>query len=272
MPKTSVKGDPMNELLNQNIKDLINQYPSMAKLLTDFNIACTTCNVGTCRLKDIVEIHNLSEEDEKRLFTRIAEIVYPGKTVEIPRLARKTVASGAKKKFSPPMQMLVDEHKHIKRVIAAIPDIVESLKSNSPDKYEIVRQAVDFTRNYADRFHHAKEEEILFKQFEATDIIKVMLEDHEVGRGHVRGVIAGVERADDESISSHLLAYGALLTDHIFKEDEVLYPWMERNMSDSQIGRLYSSFLSAEETFDGNPERLVAFAEGLTLHTHLEEL
>lgn len=45
-------------------------------------------------------------------------------------------------------------------------------------------------------------------------------------------------------------AYGALLTDHIFKENEVLYPWMERNMSDPQIGRLYSSFLSVEETFN----------------------
>jgi len=263
----------MMEILDRNIKDLINQYPSMGKALDDFNIACTTCNVGTCKLKDIVEIHNLSEIDERALFMKIAGIVYPGKTVEIPHLPRKAAAAGAKKKFSPPMQMLVDEHKHIKRVIAAIPDLVESVKSSLPENRKTVEQVIDFIRNYADRFHHAKEEDILFKQFEpATDIIKVMLEEHKIGRGHVKEVLAGLELNDANRIAANLSAYGALLTEHIFKEDEILYPWMERNMSDSQIGRLYSDFLSVEESFDGSPQRLVAFAESLTLNKIQEVL
>ena len=96
----------MNDLLNQNIKDIIGRYPAIAEALGLFHIGCTTCSVGTCKLKDIVEIHNLSDKDERALFLRIAEIVFPGQKVEIPRLPRKYAADGAKKKMSRPWESL----------------------------------------------------------------------------------------------------------------------------------------------------------------------
>lgn len=257
----------MTEIINRNIKDIIIQFPAIAEVLNEYGIGCTTCNVGTCMLKDIVEIHNLSVEDESALLTKIAAIVFPGRKVAIPRLPRKYAGSGTNKKLSPPLQLLIQEHLYIKRVITAIPSVTASLKQNLADQKEIIGEIVDFIRNYADKFHHAKEEELLFKQFDqSNDIITVMLKEHEIGRNHVKEVIAGLERNDPAAIIENLSAYRSLLKEHIRKEDEILYPWMDRNLSDSQIGKLYADFLTAENSFGESPRRYVTFAENLPIN------
>ena len=54
-------------------------------------------------------------------------------------------------------------------------------------------------------------------------------------------------------IAKNLADYGALLTEHIRKEDEILYPWMDRSLSDSQIGKLYASFRDVDARFGECP-------------------
>jgi hypothetical protein len=61
----------MDEILNARIKELINRYPEVGQVLNDFGVACVTCAVGTCLLKDILNIHRLSPEDEQRMMARI---------------------------------------------------------------------------------------------------------------------------------------------------------------------------------------------------------
>ena len=43
---------------------------------------------------------------------------------------------------------------------------------------------------------------------------------------------------------------GELLTEHIRKEDEILYPWMEQQLSDGQIGRLATATFTIPDTLD----------------------
>ena len=57
----------MQEYLNRNIKDLITQYPKVGKILERYNIGCTTCSLGSCLFKDIIEIHNLAPDAEVEL-------------------------------------------------------------------------------------------------------------------------------------------------------------------------------------------------------------
>lgn len=255
----------MKQILGQNIKDIIAKYPAVSDALAEYKIGCSTCNVGTCQLKDIVEMHALSIEDEKSLFTKIAAIIFPGVAVEIPQLPRKAGASGGSKKMSPAMEMLVEEHRYIKQVLAAIPGIVESLESTLESKKDLIRQVVGFVRNYADAFHHAKEEDILFGQFDAqTDIIATMLKEHDIGRGHIKAVLAGLDDNDAAAVALHLTEYGNLLKEHIRKEDEILYPWMDRNLTDSQVGKLFSEYSAVEQKFGDAPQSLVAFAKSLS--------
>lgn len=234
----------MERILDQNIKELINAYPAIGSVLNAFKIACITCSSGSCKLRDIIEIHTLSVEDEYKLFKQIANIVYPSQNVEIPRLPRKNEGKKKFPSFSPPVQMLVDEHSIIKKVIASIPLLIERARADFEQEKPTLQEALRFIRLYADKFHHAKEEDLLFKLFdERSDIISTMYEEHEIGRAYIRKVAASIDTGDIATISENLSAYRALLTEHIQKEDNILYPWMDSRLSDTQIGILFSKFI-----------------------------
>lgn len=241
----------MEEYLNTPIKEVITKFPKVADILNEYNIGCVPCNVGTCLLKDIVEIHNLSIEKEQELLARMAKVIYPGKDVRIPKIERKPPVKAEQLSYSPPLKKLVDEHDLIKRWIALIPEVIKNLDVESKEARQIILDGIDFIRSYADKFHHAKEEEILFKYFdENLEIIKTMRQDHDTARGYVREISEALERKDKETIVKNLDNYHALLTEHIKKENEILYPWLERNLSIRQIGELFLKFVEVDEKLD----------------------
>jgi len=245
----------MQEMLGRNIKEVIATWPAVGELLKGFGVGCVTCHLGSCQLKDVVAIHNLDPAREAELLAGVARVVFPGRTVEIPRLPRKPVArAGAA--FCPPIREMVEEHGWIKRVLALIPDLTAGLAGRAPTAEERAQllTVVDFVRNFADRYHHAKEEDLLFKYFDAgSDIIRSMLADHEAGRAHVRAAVAGVEQGEGTAVRDHLMAYAELLTEHIRKEDEILYPWMNRELTDAQVGQLFAACAAVETRFGDGP-------------------
>ncbi len=241
----------MEEYINKGIKEVINKFPEVGEILDEYGIGCGPCGVGTCLLKDIVEIHSLPADEEQMMMARIAKTIYPDKVIEIPKIDRKTETKPKEIKYSPPMKKLVDEHVLIKRLVALIPEVIKCLDVDSEQGRQIIRDSVKFIRTYADKYHHAKEEEILFKYFdENLDILKVIHEDHENARAHVRAMLEGLDKKDKREIAEHLNAYHELLTEHIKKEDEILYPWMDRNLSITQAGELFSKFNEADEKSD----------------------
>jgi hemerythrin-like domain-containing protein len=254
----------MERFLQSPIKELIERFPELGRILEDYAIGCVPCSVGTCLLRDIVEIHNLCPADEEELMGRIAGIVAPGQAVVIPRMGRNRTAGPRKVSYSPPMKMLVEEHRRILRFVALIPTFAAELDLDSGEGRGRILDAVDFIRSYADRFHHAKEEELLFACFdEELDILKAMHEDHRRGRACVQGVLDALGRRDAEGVSRNLAEYGEILSEHIRKEDEILYPWMDRNLTTRQVGELYARFREVDETFLEAGERYEAFVTDL---------
>ncbi len=160
------------------------------------------------------------------------------------------------------MQKLVDEHKLIKRLVALIPKQVEQLDLELSECREQVLAMVDFIRSFADKYHHAKEEDILFKYFdENLDIIQIMYEDHTSARNHVKAIVEGVEKKDNASVKEHLAAYHELLPEHIKREDEILYTWMDRNLSTTQVGELFSKFMQVDNAGPGVQEKYETYVE-----------
>lgn len=250
----------METYLNKGIKEVIDQFPEVENILNGYDIGCAPCTVGTCLLKDIVEIHNLQADREQEMMTRIAKTIYPDREIEIPQIKRKIEAEPKEMKYSPPMKKLVDEHVLIKRLVALLPEIVKNLDVDSDEGRQLVIDTVEFIRFYADKYHHAKEEDILFKYFdENLDILKVMHEDHTQARSHVKAILAALERKDKTTVAKHLTAYGELLTEHIKKEDEILYPWLDKNLSDTQIGELFSKFHETDEQIGYSPTKYETF-------------
>ncbi len=244
----------MENQINRNIKDLIDEYPAIKGVLDEYQIGCVACNVGTCRLADIVDIHNLTSEEEYRLMKSLGNIIYPSGLFEMPAPKSRSAGKTHEIKYSPPMRELVAEHVLIKRLIALIPAIAQYLQSAKDVDLELISNCTDFITQYADRFHHAKEEEILFGYFDnGLDILRVMLCDHKKGRAFVQAIKSALAEGGNNAgrISENLSAYGTLLTEHIEKEDKILYPWMDRILTTGQVGELYSKFRKSDERFEG---------------------
>lgn len=145
-----------------------------------------------------------------------------------------------------------------------IPRLAGQLDLAREEDRQTVLGGVQFIRHYADRHHHAKEEDILFRYFDSgLDILQAMLTDHVAGREHCRAIEAGVAERDTAAVREHLLAYAALIQEHIRKEDEILFPWLDRQLLDSQVGQMYAQFLDADRRYDGNPRQLENFVADL---------
>ena len=254
----------METIFNRDIKGLIDEFPAVGSILEAFQVGCTTCQVGTCLLKDIVDIHPLSSEDELDLMTQIAGVIYPGQEIQIKIPERKSVASDGAYQYSPPMKKLVEEHQWILRLLALIPALIEHCDLSQEADQQRMRDAVDFIRSYADKYHHAKEEDILFTYFDQDlDIIQVMFEDHKTARAHVAAIHDAIEAQDTTSLASHLTAYGELLKDHIKREDEILYPWLDKQLSMQQVGQMFAQFAQVDDQFQTKPQECEQFIETL---------
>ena len=162
------------------------------------------------------------------------------------------------------MKKLVDEHILIKRWIALIPEVVKNLDVESEKGRRLILDGIDMIRSYADKFHHAKEEDILFKYFdENSDILKVMHEDHTHARSLVKEMLDALEKRDQKTIAKNLMAYRELLTEHIRKEDEILYPWMDNQLSTHQVGELFSKFDEADQQISVSTDKYENFIDRL---------
>lgn len=52
---------------SRQIKDVIALHPLIGEILGRFDIGCVSCGVGICLLKDVVAIHALGPEAEKKI-------------------------------------------------------------------------------------------------------------------------------------------------------------------------------------------------------------
>jgi hemerythrin-like domain-containing protein len=259
----TTKPGNMTDVIEMFIKDAIDAYPAVGEVLSSAGIGCVTCSIGTCKIKEVVSIHNLNSDQEQGLFAGIAAVIFPGQTPSLPRTTQKAIPSTTRA-LSPPLQALVDEHTNIKRVLARLPGLSARIQSGlDKDTRPTILEVINFIRQYADTFHHAKEEDILFKYFETSPVLTVMLNEHETGRRHVQNALAALERNDIPGIAEALTAYGLLLTEHIRKEDEILYPWMNRELTDSQVGQLFSKFNAVNEQFKTRVEQTLALVAKL---------
>lgn len=255
----------MDAYLKKGIKEIITEFPEVETILNDYDIGCGPCNVGICLLKDIVSIHQLSVEQEKELMERIAAAVEPGKSHPVPKMQKRaTPAPPETRRYSPPLKKLVDEHVLIKRWIALIPEFVDALDLESEQGKKRILDGIDMIRSFADKYHHAKEEEILFKYFDETaDILKVMHEDHTRARALVKAMQKALAENDKKTLSESLTAYRELLAEHIRKEDEILYPWMDNQLTDRQVGELFARFARVDEESGIAPETYEGFVRQL---------
>jgi hemerythrin-like domain-containing protein len=153
---------------------------------------------------------------------------------------------------------LVREHKLILRMVDLLAKNAQLTAAGNYRNYKFYLDGVAFIREYADRFHHAKEEDILFEALVKNGMprenspVAAMLMEHDQGRAYVKGMeqaaTAALEGARDQdgNIAANALGYVNLLQEHIAKEDDILYPLAERIIPEEMRAGILAGYREAE--------------------------
>jgi hemerythrin-like domain-containing protein len=153
---------------------------------------------------------------------------------------------------------LMQEHQLILKYV----DLMEryavfSLKH--PDAPVLLEHAVsfiEFIHEFADHFHHAKEEDILFRYIGVPGVlthcnpVPQMLMEHDTARGYVQGMEQAARAKDLTALADNAGRYAQLLKEHIYKEDNILYPMADAGLSDEAKTALLKEYAQADERMD----------------------
>jgi len=177
-----------------------------------------------------------------------------------------------------PTETLIKEHDAILvmlQIAGIVCDKIESGESVNPVHLD---QIVEFIREFADKCHHGKEEAMLFKAMEEAGIprqggpIGVMLKEHDMGREFVgeMSTAAGAYRGGDDGASMRFAknarGYIALLSQHIHKENQILFPMADARIPADKQDILQADFdrFEQEEMGSGRHEQLHGILDHLT--------
>lgn len=150
--------------------------------------------------------------------------------------------------------ILSAEHLDILKVIKALEKETAQLAASRKINSDFFWKILDFIKNYADGFHHAKEEKILFQEFcnhEAQmhcNPIEQMLVEHDLGRKYVKQLEAGLAADLAGEVIAGAQGYADLLKQHIFKEDNILYPMAEEGLSAEVKAEILNKFNQLAKT------------------------
>jgi len=150
---------------------------------------------------------------------------------------------------------LMIEHRLIERMISLIKDALVQIESIHKVDPVLVDTAVDFIHMYADRTHHGKEEDILFRDLnkrplsdEDQRVMKELIEEHIFGRQTVKALVGANARYRNGEESALADICGSLQTlvefypKHIEKEDKVFFPASRAYFTDEEDQAMLMEF------------------------------
>ncbi len=157
-----------------------------------------------------------------------------------------------------PTEILSSEHKVIKKMLKITSEVCERISSNEKVDPEHLKDIVVFFKGFADACHHGKEEEILFKELTDSGFPKeggpvgAMLAEHIMGRKLIAEMASAAEDygSGTESAGVRFLQnaeqYVGLLSDHIYKEDNILFAMADQRLTSEQQDKILQRFKSFE--------------------------
>lgn len=174
------------------------------------------------------------------------------------------------------IELMVEEHKNIKRMLAVIRKYCYRILKGEKVQYEDFFKIIDFVRNYADKHHHGKEETMLFNRMmeelgpTAEKLVRQgMFVEHDLGRLHMQELEEAVKKViegDDEAkldVIANAISYTHLLHRHIDKEDQVVFKYAERNLPEATMARvnIESEKFENEATTEGVQAKYLALVD-----------
>jgi hemerythrin-like domain-containing protein len=155
-----------------------------------------------------------------------------------------------------PIALLMIEHRLIERMVALLKNEGERIRHGCKANHGLLLRAVDFYRMYADKCHHGKEEDILFRQLEKKDmspehknLMEELLSEHVQGRKIVSRLADAADKISKGDLFSSQEALAclqelvALYTAHISKEDHKFFLPVMAYFSKNEQSQMMKAFL-----------------------------
>jgi len=170
---------------------------------------------------------------------------------------------------------LMIEHRLIERMLLVVKDVMAKIEKEHKIDPVFVDTAVDFIQMYADRTHHGKEEDILFRDLKEkklsvkdSQIMNELIEEHKFGRQTTKALVEANNRYrhGDEAALADITRQLQILTEfyprHIEKEDKVFFPASRIYFTEEEDQSMLAEFWK----FDRNMihEKYKAVVERLT--------
>ena len=169
---------------------------------------------------------------------------------------------------------LMIEHRLIERMVGRIKDALAQIQSSGKVDPLFVDTAVDFIRMYADRTHHGKEEDILFRDLDkrslsADDqrVMKELIQEHVFARQTTKALVDANTRYRNGNaavlteISENLQVLVEFYPKHIEKEDKVFFPASRAYFTDEEDKAMLAEFWEFDRKMIH--EKYKAVVEGL---------
>ena len=147
------------------------------------------------------------------------------------------------------------EHRLIERMITLIDQKLKQIETTNQVNPFFIDTVVDFIRVYADRTHHGKEEDILFRELsykqmsdQDIQIMDELVDEHVLGRKTTKELVeANVKYRSGENsalatIFSKLRKLVNFYPKHIEKEDKIFFPAYMEYLSDKEDHLMLKKF------------------------------
>jgi len=156
---------------------------------------------------------------------------------------------------------LMVEHRLIERMIGLIDATLARITSENKVDPVFVGTAVDFIRMYADRTHHGKEEDILFRDLDKKDlsaedrqVMNELIAEHVFGRKTTKALVDANTRYRNgdasalANIAEQLTTLVEFYPKHIEKEDKVFFPASRAYFTDDEDLAMLAEFWEFDRT------------------------
>lgn len=156
---------------------------------------------------------------------------------------------------------LIQEHNLIQEVMAIAVQIAQDIRDGHADKLESMEEIVHFLQKFADQYHHGKEEKYLFPALVNSGVavengpVGVMLKEHALGREYIAGMTESLEKLKagrGANVAKILVrnteSYADLITAHIKKENEVLFPMAQKVLHLNEQNKLETEVRAFEQS------------------------
>ena len=154
-------------------------------------------------------------------------------------------------------KLLMAEHESILQALHILDAMCAELENGGSMNKDDIGSLVSFLRTFADGSHHVKEEAIFMPALMQAGMtlqdgpLRVMTYEHERGRALTSAMEEAASRNDKKDFLMYGRRYVVLLTEHIEKENYVLFDMADQTLTDEEDQKIAEAFDHFDKTIVG---------------------